>query len=546
MNDLTNDGNRALPRLDDISKLRNIRPDIRLREPQTRVCLLWPEWPAIDFSRGGRTTIVSQRAGGSYRLTDDAKTYLEQNLNEMFGKRARITSWLVEQRYQGVNDPEITVEVIQSAKEDEEISIEQGAFNLLRYLVSYGNIGHAYRLRDDRTLVRKNDAILAQCGGNIFMFMDYARCLAASECDDWNDLGVYMDQLQAIGYVRMITVPDELGWSHYSVTFPGHQAAKGNAREFLIPTPSATAIQSRMNTINVDSKEVFVIHGRNETARAAIFEFLEAAGLIPIEWNTAVKATESATPYIGQILDAAFDKANAAIALMTPDDNAVLSEWLQREDDPPQERTITGQARPNVLFETGMAMARFQEKTIIVEVGNPKPFSDIAGRHTVRLADTIHCRETLLQRLETAGCPVDRSLPNWQYAGDFNAAISSASRGQDEDKFLGLEPTTNGGQDRALDHLNDKAKELLIKAAVGEGDDQGFIDDYRYLAGGIPIDRPDSPRAEAEFEEATEQLIEFELATRLVPQHMQDRRGLQLTERGYKAAEFSILHPRPV
>ena len=546
MNDLTNDDTRALPRLDDISTPGNIRAATRLLEPETRVCVLWPEWPATDLSRDGHTRILSHRTGGSYRITDDAKLYLEQHQNEMFGKRARITSWLVEQRYQGVDNPEITVNVIQSVKEDEEISIEQGAFHLLRYLVFDGNIGHPYKLRDDRALARKNEAILGQHGGNIFMFVNYARSLAASECHDWHDLGVYMDQLQESGYVRMTPIPDELGWSHYSVTFLGYQAAKGNASEFLLSAPATTGIQSRMNAPHLDSKEVFVIHGRNETARAAIFEFLEAAGLAPIEWNTAVKATESAAPYIGQILDAAFDRANAAIALMTPDDNALLSEWLQREDDLPDEKTITGQARPNVLFETGMAMARFQEKTIIVEVGNPKRFSDIAGRHTVRLANTVQCRETLLQRLETAGCPVDRSRPNWQQAGDFNAAISSASRSQAKDQNLGLEPASSGGRDLALGHLNDMAKELLIKAAAGDGDDQGFIDDYRYLAGGIPIDRSDSPRAEAEFEEATEQLVEFELATRLVPRHMQDRRGLQLTERGYKAAEFSILHPRPV
>ncbi len=76
-------------------------------------------------------------------------------------------------------------------------------------------------------------------------------------------------------------------------------------------------------------------------------------------------------------------------------------------------------------------------------------------------------------------------------------------------------------------NLTEKAKDLLRPAAT-EGDEQGFIDDYHYQSGGTPIERPHDHRSTAEFNEATEQLVQHRLATRLHPQHMRDRRGFQL------------------
>lgn len=80
--------------------------------------------------------------------------------------------------------------------------------------------------------------------------------------------------------------------------------------------------------------------------------------------------------------------AQAVLVIFTGDDMAMLANSLQREDDPEYEKSLTPQARPNVLFEAGMAFGVHSERTILVQIGEVRPFSDIAGRHVIRLDDS--------------------------------------------------------------------------------------------------------------------------------------------------------------
>jgi predicted nucleotide-binding protein len=169
-----------------------------------------------------------------------------------------------------------------------------------------------------------------------------------------------------------------------------------------------------------DPRTVFVVHGRNLDARNSLFRFLRSIGLSPLEWSQAIKETGKASPFIGEILDVAFNKAQAVAVLMTPDDDALLREPFRDQSDPPYESQPTGQARPNVLFEAGMAMGRNPNRTVIVELGTMRPFSDIAGRHIVRLSNSSAARQELAERLKTAGCPVDLSGRDWHTEGNFD------------------------------------------------------------------------------------------------------------------------------
>lgn len=173
-----------------------------------------------------------------------------------------------------------------------------------------------------------------------------------------------------------------------------------------------------------DRRKVFVIHGRNEPARRGLFEFLRAIGLDPIEWSQAIAMTGAGTPYIGQVLDAALTAAQAIVVLQTPDDVAYLHPSLAAADDPECQPMM--QARPNVLFEAGMAIGRAEDRTVIVEMGKVRAFSDIHGRHVVRMDGSMTMRQGLANRLKTVGCEVNISGDDWHEAGDLTPPAEGA------------------------------------------------------------------------------------------------------------------------
>lgn len=176
------------------------------------------------------------------------------------------------------------------------------------------------------------------------------------------------------------------------------------------------------NVAGPDRKRVFVVHGRNLRARNAVFQFLRTIGLRPIEWEQAIRLTGEASPYIGDVLDAAFTEASAAIIVLTPDDIAYLRhEYADGPEDP--EARPTAQARPNVLFEAGMAFGRHPRRTVLVEFGKVRPFSDVTGRHVVRLDNSAEQRKALASRLEAAGCAVEVHGDGWLNEGDLNPPL---------------------------------------------------------------------------------------------------------------------------
>jgi predicted nucleotide-binding protein len=203
--------------------------------------------------------------------------------------------------------------------------------------------------------------------------------------------------------------------------------------------------------------KVFVVHGRNTALRDAMFDFLGSIGLQPIEWNQAREATGEPNPYIGTILDKGLSMAQAVVVLMTPDDEARLKEEFRHSNDPPYEATLSGQARPNVLYEAGMAMGRYPNRTVLVEVGTLRPFTDVAGRHTVRLNDSTATRRELAKRLKTSGCEVDLSGDHWEKAGSF-ALSGSTKQAQPDNTAKKDSPPLDG-----------EAKEILLALSKNEG-----------------------------------------------------------------------------
>lgn len=180
----------------------------------------------------------------------------------------------------------------------------------------------------------------------------------------------------------------------------------------------------RMTEGAPDPKKVFVVHGRNQLARKALFDFLRSIGLQPLEWSQALSTSGTGTPFIGEVLDSAFSQVRAVVVLLTGDDLAMLAPFFQEPDDPDSEKRPTPQARANVLFEAGMAFGRHPSETILVQLGALRPFSDIAGRHVVRLNNSVASRQDLANRLKSAGCSIELNGLDWHSTGDFDGSLS--------------------------------------------------------------------------------------------------------------------------
>jgi len=103
------------------------------------------------------------------------------------------------------------------------------------------------------------------------------------------------------------------------------------------------------------------------------------------------------------------------------DDEAKLKAGFIKSNDPVHEKRLTGQARANVLFEAGMAMGRNPASTVLVQVGEMRPFSDIGGRHVVHLSNSAETRSEFATKLANAGCNVNISGTDWLSEGDFTA-----------------------------------------------------------------------------------------------------------------------------
>jgi predicted nucleotide-binding protein len=177
--------------------------------------------------------------------------------------------------------------------------------------------------------------------------------------------------------------------------------------------PAAPVSKADTGAAAADStRNVFVVHGRDEQARAALFAFLEALGLRPLGWETLVAATGSAAPYLRDVIMQGIAMAQAAVVLMTPEDVVRLHPELQQDNEDAHEAMETMQARPNVILELGMALATYADRTIVLYAGKLRPMADLTGLNYVLLNGSGECLDKVIARLETAGCQLSGTVPS--------------------------------------------------------------------------------------------------------------------------------------
>lgn len=106
-------------------------------------CRIWPEFAAKKVSdlpceMGSLAVLDSPRAGGSYKIGYEADDWCKHNDDEASLRvKARLTTWLIDQRLETDAPPSVTHERITQMNARPPLSTQHRADRLLRKLASY-------------------------------------------------------------------------------------------------------------------------------------------------------------------------------------------------------------------------------------------------------------------------------------------------------------------------------------------------------------------------------------------------------------------------
>jgi predicted nucleotide-binding protein len=259
---------------------------------------------------------------------------------------------------------------------------------------------------------------------------DLLRRLGADEgAEDWK----FQNKLDSVS--RRIKEACELLEQALSAESPSIAHSQVNQISRSVPSIQPTPKQHN----EVDKRKVFVIYGRNKAAYNAMVLFLRSVGLSAWDFYE-LSAQSGGTAFIGDIVRHGMEQSQAVVALFTPDEFSVLRPSLNdpQKTGPEDQRW---QARPNVIYEAGMAMGIDENRTILVTLGSDVSlFSDVSGIHIVQLDNTPEKRSFLREKLHGVGCEVDRistEYLNISRAGDFVKCIEFAGEAPPGNVFMG-------------------------------------------------------------------------------------------------------------
>ena len=102
-----------------------------------QTCLIWGAEYEASLSPGSSTElhhVDSARAGGKYTVS---QVVLEDEVQKLLPEeKARLTTWLIDQRLRGVESPEVNRAVVESARQGPPLHVQERADRLLQFLAT--------------------------------------------------------------------------------------------------------------------------------------------------------------------------------------------------------------------------------------------------------------------------------------------------------------------------------------------------------------------------------------------------------------------------
>lgn len=168
----------------------------------------------------------SSRCGGWYSIHDTTTYKIRREWSDR--EKARLTSWLVEQRQLGNRCPEITEDVIEFVKQRRDMQMPDRADAILGYIASKTKEGEALTYDKNDPLEEFQEFLLHAEARLSFQELmsewkiNYCELIAFSECTDNNGLTFLMKYLKRCGWIEYRNVLDNDGHYTCSLTVEGH------------------------------------------------------------------------------------------------------------------------------------------------------------------------------------------------------------------------------------------------------------------------------------------------------------------------------------
>ena len=165
-------------------------------------------------------------------------------------------------------------------------------------------------------------------------------------------------------------------------------------KEFWGEDSQSSEISTPQVNTQETSNKVFIIHGRDTSAKAIVARFLEHLKLEPIILHERPNEGRTIIEKFEKFADVKF-----AVVLLTPDDVGALKE---------QDNDYKPRARQNVVFEFGYFIGKLgREKVCALVKGDIEQPSDCHGLMYIPLDDNDGWRFMLIRELNAAGFKLD-------------------------------------------------------------------------------------------------------------------------------------------
>ena len=208
-------------------------------------CLIWDGYPADSFTngKGGYFVEHSHRAGGNYSLSWEAKCTIEELDNY---SKAKITTWLVDQRRLGNFWPTVTTAIVEEAKTARALTADERAERLLRFLAGETTrVGETVRFEDQLTARLLGQPENSDAGRTLRLSLAHSE---STGLDEIHFLQRYLIQKEWIDLYG----PHRNGTGQFVVTVPGYEHI---AEQEVNPSSDRVFVAMWFDDSMVDARE---------------------------------------------------------------------------------------------------------------------------------------------------------------------------------------------------------------------------------------------------------------------------------------------------